>query len=456
MISEPRALTVTDLIDRRPLSRFQITTIALCGLVMVLDGFDAQSIGFLAPSMAETLGVPLKAFGPVFAGSLIGLMAASMAMGPVADRWGRKWSVVFSTLTFAIFAMLTGRANTFHEVVIFRFLTGLGLGGSMPNVVALTSEYAPKRLQHVLVTTLFCGMPLGALIGGLASSVMIPIWGWRSVFYLGGILPLVVSLVLIKALPESVRFLAVRGGDPQKIAKIMAHVAPELANAPVTSLVSPDRRHEGLPVKHLFTEGRAFGTILLWVPYFMNLLIIYFIVSWLPALLRQAAMPISAGVAAISMFSSGGIIGSVVQGRLMNGFGAYAVLLTEFVLSTLFIGSLAFLTVSFPLMMTVTFILGCSVQASQSGLSALAASFYPTAIRSTGVGWALGVGRIGSIVGPVLGGVMLSLDWNVQQIFLAGAIPALCAGAAVLLSSRLRGNATAYRPEPDPDRSEAV
>ena len=456
MISEPRALTVTDLIDRRPLSRFQITTIALCGLVMVLDGFDTQSIGFLVPSMAETLGVPLKVFGPVFAAGLTGLMTASMAAGPIGDRWGRKWVVVFSTLTFAIFAMLTGRATTFREVVILRFLTGLGLGGAQPNVVALASEYAPKRLQHVFVTALFSGMPLGALIGGLASSVMIPIWGWRSVFYLGGILPLVVSLALIKALPESVRFLAVRGGDPQKIAKIMAHVAPELADAPVTSLVSPGQRREGLPVKRLFTEGRAFGTILLWVPFFMNLLLLYFILSWLPALLRQAAMPISAGVAAISMFSFGGIVGSAGEGRLLNRFSAYGLLLTEFVLSTLLIGSLAFLTVSLPFIMTVTFILGCTVQGAQAGLSSLAAAFYPTAMRSTGVGWAFGFGRIGSIVGPVLGGVMLSLDWSVQQIFLAGAIPALCAGTAVMLSSCFRGHATAYGPGPDPDRSEAV
>jgi AAHS family 4-hydroxybenzoate transporter-like MFS transporter len=452
---ETRALAVTEVIDRRPLSRFQITTIALCGLVMVLDGFDTQCIGFLAPAMADTFVVPLKAFGLVFSASLVGLMISSMTMGPVADRWGRKWPVVFSTLTFAIFAILTGGANSINQVVIFRFLTGLGLGGAMPNVVALTSEYAPKRLQHTLVAALFCGMPLGALIGGLASSVMIPLWGWRSVFYLGGILPLVVALILIKALPESIRFLAVRGGDSRQIAKIMARVAPELTDVPVSSLIQTEGRREGLPVKRLFTEGRAFGTILLWIPYFMNLLILYFIVSWLPALLRQASMPISAGVTAISMFSLGGIVGSLVQGRLMNGFGPYLVMLVEFILSTLLIGSLAFLGGSFGLTMTVTFILGISVQGSQGGLSALAASFYPTAIRSTGIGWGLGIGRMGSIIGPLLGGILLKLDWSAQQIFLAGVIPSLCAGIAVMLSG-FRGSATTYHSAPDPDRADAA
>jgi MFS transporter, AAHS family, 4-hydroxybenzoate transporter len=456
MQTEPRALTVTDMIDQRPLSRFQITTIALCGLVMTFDGFDTMCIGFLAPSMANTFGVPLKNFGIVFSASLIGLMTASMALGPVADRWGRKWSVILPTIIFAAFSICTGRAHTFNEAALFRFLTGLGLGGAMPNVVALTSEYAPRRLQHICVTTLFCGMPLGALIGGLASSVMIPIWGWRSVFYLGGILPLAIAPILIKWLPESVRFLANRGGDPRKIAKIMAHVAPELANAPVSSLFLPEHRREGLPVRHLFRDGRAMGTVLLWVPYFMNLLNLYFIISWLPALLLHAAMPVSVGVAAISIFSLGGIVGSLIQGRLMRRFGAYMVLLLEFAVSTLLIGSLAFLASSYMFMMTVTFILGLSIEGSQGGVSALAAGFYPTAIRSTGIGWALGVGRMGSIVGPLLGGLLLQLDWSTQQIFLAGAVPAFCAAAAIMSSVFFPREATPYRSHSNPNLAEAI
>jgi len=181
------ALTVSEIIDQRPLSRFQISTIALCSLVLVLDGFDTQCIGFLAPSIADTLRIPLRAFGPVFAAGLFGLMIAAMTAGPIADRWGRKWPVVLSTLTFATFALLTARATSFDQLVILRFLTGLGLGGAMPNVVAVTSEYAPKRLLPVFVSMIFCGMPLGALLGGLVSSVMVPRWGWQSVFYVGGI-----------------------------------------------------------------------------------------------------------------------------------------------------------------------------------------------------------------------------------------------------------------------------
>lgn len=451
--SGARALTINEIIDRRPLSPFQVRIIVLCGVVLVLEGFDAQCIGFLAPSISETLRIPLRTFGPIFAAGLIGLMVAAMAIGPVADRWGRKWPLVAATLTFAVFSLLTARVTSFNELLILRFLTGLGLGGAMPNVVALTSEYAPKRLQSVLVAMLFCGIPLGALVSGLSSSVMIPTWGWRSVFYLGGILPLAVSLALITALPESVRFLSVRGANPLKIVAIMARISPELASAPLNLSISHDPASKGMPVSQLFAEGRAAGTILLWVPFFMNLLIIYFIVNWLPGLLRQSGMPVSAGIAAVSLFSLGGIVGALAEGRLMTGFGAYTVLLAEFGVSVLLIGALAYASSSYLLAMAVTFVLGVSVQGAQAGINAASASFYPTSMRATGVGWALGIGRIGSIIGPVFGGVLLSMEWTPQQILLSGMVPALCATVAVLTSNLLQTNASAYHSEPNPGRA---
>lgn len=443
-------LTIGEVLDNRPLSRLQIWTIVLCGLVLVLDGFDAQSLGFLASSMAKTLRVPVSSFGPIFGAALFGLMLSSMISGPIADRWGRKWPIIVSTLTFGGFTILAARATTFEQLLIFRFLTGLGLGGAMPNVVSLTCEYSPKRLVAILVGMLFCGMPMGALLGGMVGAVMLPRWGWPSVLYVGGVLPFAMALLLVPVLPESVRFLSVRGADPAKIRRILSRISPELASTQLQLATPQDHRGKGIPVKYLFTEGRAVGTLLLWVPYFMNLLIIYFIVSWVPALLQQAELPVSAGIKAILLFSLGGIAGSLSEGRLMNDIGAVILLVVEFGISTLLIGSLAF-TASLPLILTVTFVLGFTVQGAQAGLNALVASFYPTAIRSTGVGWALGVGRVGSIVGPVLGGIMLSIGWHAREIFLAGAVPALCAAVSIMLTSRLRGNSSAYRPELDPE-----
>ena len=233
MAIEPVSRTVSEIIDQQPVGRFQIWTIVLCGIVLTLDGFDAQTIGFLAPSMSQSLRIPLNTFGPIFSASLVGLMIAAMASGPIADRWGRKWPVISSTLLFAVFSILTAHVTSFNQLLVFRFLTGVGLGGAMPNVVAIASEYSPKRLLPLFVAALFAGMPFGGVICGTASRLLIPTLGWRSVFYVGGLLPLVIGVLSIKNLPESVRFLSARGAGSDRIAKIMAQISPEFAAAPV-------------------------------------------------------------------------------------------------------------------------------------------------------------------------------------------------------------------------------
>jgi MFS transporter, AAHS family, 4-hydroxybenzoate transporter len=451
MATEPRTLTVNDVIDGQPLSGFQIVTILLCSLVLLLDGFDTQAMGFLVPPIAEELGIPLSAFGPVLSAGLVGLMIGAMSAGPIADRWGRRWAIIVSSLVFGFFSLLTAGADSIRELVTLRFLTGLGLGGAMPNVVALASEYAPKRLQPILVTAIFAGMGGGAVLASLVGGALIPIWGWRSVFYVGGVLPIALALILIKTLPESVRFLTARGADAKHVNAIIRRIAPDLgdvrvsAGAPATSGRSPGNA-DGLPVAQLFREGRTAGTFLLWIPFFMNLLILYFILSWLPSLLRQAGMPVSAGITAVMVFSIGGILGALVQGPLMKAFGVFPTMVAEFLISLGLVVLASMIFANFPLMMVTTFILGISVQGAQAGLNVLSAMYYPTVIRSTGVGWALGVGRIGSIVGPILGGIMLSMQWTPQQIFMAGAIPAICAACAVLASGYLQGHVSPFRP----------
>jgi MFS transporter, AAHS family, 4-hydroxybenzoate transporter len=433
MNSETGLLNVGALMDDRQLSRFQLQVFALCGLIMLLDGFDALCMGFLAPAIAEDLGIPLQRFGPVFAASLFGLMVASMGCGPIADRWGRKWVIVVSTLTFGSFSLLTARASSLEELVVWRFLTGLGLGGAMTNIVALASEYMPKSRQLSLVTALFMGMPLGALVGSLLSSLMIPLWGWRSVLLLGGFLPLVVAMIAIKRLPESLKFLVLKRGDSRAIPQILQRIAPELSGTTVTLTAANDDQTGEYSIKQLFTEGRAAGTVLLWIPFFMNLLIIYFIVSWLPGLLRQLGMPVSAGVLAVSVYSIGGIIGNLLQGRLMSNGRADWVLSIEFGTSAVLIAFLAFAGDSLALTLAVTMVLGICVNGAQAGLNGIAAGFYPTSIRATGVGWASGIGRIGSIIGPTVGGALLSMQWTPQQILLAATLPALGAATASLI-----------------------
>jgi len=442
---------VAHIIDDRPLSGFQLWTIVLCGVVVILDGFDTQCMGFLVPHIADSLHIPIPSFGPVLSAALIGLMIAAMASGPIADRWGRRSVVIVSVVVFGIFALLTARADSLRELVLYRFLTGLGLGGAMPNAVALTAEYTPRRIQPNVVGAIFVGMPAGALIASQAASILIPLWGWRSVFVVGGVLPLLLALLLIKLLPESVRFLSATGSDPERVAAILRRIdgRQSTVDSPQSTvdrdMSAHDEPRKGVPVKHLFTEGRAAGTLLLWVPFFMNLLMLYFFISWLPALLRQSGMPPSAGVEAVAMFSLGGIFGTLFEGSVMKVFGARTLLLFEFLICTALIASLAQVGASLAPMLMVSLVLGICMQGAQSGLNALAAGFYPTAVRATGIGWALGVGRIGSIVGPSLGGVLLSLNWTPDRIFMAGIAPALCAAIAIVLTRWLPDRSNAFR-----------
>ncbi len=441
----PQTTSVTDVIDRRSMGVFQIITVTICGLVLVLDGFDAQTINFLSTSIAQTTHISIKTFGPILSMSLIGLMIAALATGPIADRVGRKWPVVFSMFSFAIFSLLTAHATTRKEFLVLRFLTGLGLGGAMPNVVALASEYMPRRLLPVLVPVLFVGMPLGGMICGFASASMIPRWGWPSVFYLGGILPLVIALILIGVLPESIQFLAARQKNPRKIAMILARISPEFARPDAEIPIGArDKAEKGVPVIDLFLEGRAVGTILLWIPYFMNLLLIYFISGWLPALLREEGMSVSAAARAAAFVSVGGIFGCLIEGPLLKWFGSYTILIGEYALGGALIAALALVPASYVWTLAMTFGVGLMIIGSQGGLNALAANFYPVSMRSTGVGWALGVGRVGSIVGPWIGGTFLLAGWETRQMLLFAAVVAVVAFIAILASKIVRRSASPY------------
>lgn len=440
--SPPRSVAVrlSDVIDERSMSTLQITTVGLCMLVAVLDGFDTQTIGFLAPAISKTLGIALAQFGSVFTSGLVGLMIGAVTLGSFADRFGRKKMLVLSTFAFGACAFLTAFAHTLPQLLAIRFLTGIGLGGAMPNVVSLASEFSPRRHARVCVTLLFCGMPAGAVLGGIVSAALLSRYGWHAVFYIGGILPIAVALAVLAWMPESVKYLIAKrngGNGDLRVRRTMLRIAPDLAAHNVV-FVDQERKYLGIPVRHLFTEGRASKTILLWIPYFMNLLVLYFVISWLPAVLVLSGHPVSMGIEAITAFSVGGIAGSLAQGRLMNRFGVAPVLLGEFAVFVALVVVLALLPLGNTLIIAATLGAGAAVQGAQAGLNSLAAEIYPTSMRATGVGWALGVGRIGSILGPAAGSLMLAYHWNAQHIFLAGVVPGCIAGLAIVLAWRTR------------------
>ncbi|MCL6599477.1 MAG: MFS transporter [Alicyclobacillus macrosporangiidus] len=427
-----REVNVNDLIDAGRLRGIQLGVILLCGLIATLDGFDLQSISFVAPVLTKLWGIKSAELGPVFSASLAGLMIGALVSGPVADRVGRKAVVVVSVFAFGAFSLLTTLSGNVQELVVYRFLTGVGLGGSMPNVIALTAEYSPERLRRTLITTMWFGVPIGVVAGGLLAAWMIPSFGWKSVFYLGGGVPVVIGLIALFGLPESLRFLVNRGARAERLAAVVKRLNPQLAVTPDTVFVLREQRLAGLPVKHLFGHGYAVNTLLLWVAFFMNLFINYFVTNWMPTVLQKAGLPLSSSIVGLVMLEAGGLIGGVIIGRWgdrsdknLKNILAWALLLNAVAVV------LIRYTHGEASLMMMLFITGLLFVGAQFGMNAVAATIYPTSIRSTGIGWALGVGRVGSIIGPLVGGAIVGFLPNPTEMFAVAAVPSLLGAIAL-------------------------
>lgn len=439
IMGQASIVNIPDFINRNRMSGFQMLIVALCSLVILLDGFDTQAISFVVPLLAPHLGVKIADFGPIFGAGLFGLTIGALFLGPFADRFGRKIMIILSVLIFGIFALATIWVETFGQLLLVRFLAGLGLGAAMPNVIAMTSEYAPVRLRATLVAGTFAAFPLGAVIGGALSAKFVPVYGWQVVFLGGGILPLIFAALLIFMLPESIRFLVHRGNAQARIAEILGRIDP--AHKPVgqEQFVTGEARLSGMPVVELFREGRAAMTLLLWVPYFTDLLMLFFMYSWLPSLMGKAGLPISEAIFATVLFNLGGVVGALVQGGLIDRFGYFRVLGVAYVIAAACFAAVGYLAVPSAILLVVIALGGACAIGAQCGANALATSLYPTSIRATGLGWALGIGRIGSIVGPVVGGVLISMNWSNKDLFLISGLPGLLAALAIILLAGLVG-----------------
>src|SRR5881227_1623985 len=236
-VSRASPVDVAEFIDQQPVGGFQIRLLLTCAAVLFLDGFDTQAIGYVAPALAKEWGLSKGALGPVFSAGLFGLMIGALLFGPLADRIGRKKIIILSTLAFGIGALVTAFVNDLNTLLAIRFLTGLGLGGAMPNAVAMTSEFNPRRRRATMVMIMFCGFSVGAALGGLLAAALIPQFGWRSVFIVGGVAPLLLVPVLVFQLPESVRFLALTGRANDRVAELLGLIGPKAAFAPATQFV---------------------------------------------------------------------------------------------------------------------------------------------------------------------------------------------------------------------------
>jgi AAHS family 4-hydroxybenzoate transporter-like MFS transporter len=435
MTASARPVNVQTLLNEHPFSPFQWLIFALCFFIVLLDGFDTAAIGFIAPSLIKEWGASKAALAPVLSAALFGLAAGALSAGPLADRLGRKRVLVGSVLVFGVACLASSFARDLTELSLLRFLTGVGLGAAMPNAVTLMSEFCPDQRRATLTNAMFCGFPLGAAFGGFLAAWMIPNFGWRSVLVLGGITPLVLVILLVLFLPESVRYMVAQAQPVERVRAVLARIAGaakvELASRFVLTESAPaSDAKSGLGV--VLSPAYRLGTFMLWLAYFMGLVIFYALINWMPVLFKDAGIDPKTATLISALFPLGGV-GAVYFGWLMDRFNANRIIAVGYGLTAVAIWAIGQMVGQVGALVLIVFLAGAIMNTSQSSLPALAAAFYPTRGRATGVAWMLGIGRFGGIAGSFLVATLASRQMGFADIFTVVAIPSVIAAVALLV-----------------------
>ncbi|MDF3829423.1 MULTISPECIES: MFS transporter [unclassified Pseudocitrobacter] len=423
-MAQTQRLDVRELINTQPLSRYQKLVIFLGFAVIALDGFDIAIMGFIAPVLKQEWGVSNHELGFVISTALIGLALGAMFSGPLADWLGRKKIIINSVFFFGFWTVATAFSQNIEQMIFFRFMTGLGLGAAMPNISTLVSEYAPERKRSFIITVIFCGFTFGAAIGGFTASWLIPMYGWHSLMALGGILPLLFVPILLWKLPESVRFLVIKQAPAGQICAILQRLYPgQIADN--VSFVLPTQPVSGNAMRIVLSPQYRFGTLMLWLIYFMGLFLVYILGSWLPTLVKEIGLTVSQAAIMTAIYQAGGTVGSLFAGWLMDRINPHRALGAIFAVGGLVTMAIGFAAASFTLLCLLALISGACLNGANTGMNALSARFYPTQARATGSSWMHGVGRIGAILSAFAGAEMLAMDLKFETVFLLLGIPAL-------------------------------
>ncbi|BAP44603.1 MFS transporter [Pseudomonas sp. 21LCFQ02] len=433
-----QTLDVQRFINDQPLSAFQWRVVILCFLIVFLDGLDTAAMGFIAPALSQEWGIERASLGPVMSAALIGMVFGALGSGPLADRFGRKLVLVAAVFLFGLFSLLSAYSSNLDQLLILRLLTGIGLGAAMPNATTLLSEYTPERLKSLLVTSMFCGFNLGMACGGFVSAKLIPALGWHSLLLIGGLLPLLLVPALMLWLPESARFLVVRNRGSAKVRKVLEPIAPA-ALVGVTDFSVPEQSTVSSRnvFKVIFSGTYSTGTLLLWLTYFMGLVIVYLLTSWLPTLLRDSGASLEQSAVIGALFQLGGVLSAVGVGWAMDRYNPHWVIGIAYGLAGVFAWLVGKSLDSVLLLASLVLVAGMCINGAQSAMPSLAARFYPTQGRATGVSWMLGIGRFGAILGAWAGATLLGLGWNFEQVLTALIVPASLAALAILLKGRV-------------------
>ena len=424
-------ININTLVDEAKFTPFHWGVLIWCLLIIIFDGYDLVIYGVALPLLMQEWSLSAVQAGLLASTALFGMMFGAMCFGTLSDKIGRKKTIMICVGIFSGFTFCGAFASTPVEFGILRFLAGLGIGGVMPNVVALMTEYAPKRIRSTLVALMFSGYAIGGMASALLGAWLVPVYGWKIMFYIA-IIPCLALPLIWKFLPESLMYLTSKH-QTDTTRTIVSKIAPEqVLTTDIQFVLNEVSEEDNAPLKALFQQGRSFSTFMFWIAFFMCLLMVYALGSWLPKLMIQAGYSLGASMIFLFALNIGGMVGAIGGGALADRFHIKKVLSIMFMC-----GALALILLGFnsPQMVLYTLIAvaGAATIGSQILLYTFVAQYYPTTVRSTGMGWASGIGRIGAIVGPVLTGALLTMNLPHQMNFLVIAIPGVIASLAIFM-----------------------
>jgi AAHS family 4-hydroxybenzoate transporter-like MFS transporter len=426
-------VNIQTFLNEHPFSGFQWRIFVMCFVVVLLDGFDTAAIGFIAPSLVAEWHISRPALAPVLSAALFGLAFGALAAGPLSDRLGRRLLLIVSVTVFGLACLASAWSGDLFQLTVLRFVTGLGLGAAMPNAVTMMSEYCPDQRRATLTNLMFCGFPLGAAFGGFLAAWMIPHFGWRSVLVLGGVTPLILAVLLMIVMPESVRYMVAKNHPVEKIRAALSRVSASAARATAFIMTEQAPRTSakgGLSV--VLSRSYVVGSVMLWLAYFMGLVIFYASINWMPILLKEAGLTPQRATLISALFPLGGV-GAVLFGMLMDRFNPNRVIAAGYALTAVTVYAIGQSIGDVGWLMVSVFAAGILMNTAQSSMPALAAAFYPTQGRATGVAWMLGIGRFGGIAGSFLVAELTRRQFTFAGIFTVVAVAGLIACVALLI-----------------------
>lgn len=430
-------LDIERLVDDQKLGRFNLNLIFWSFLAMFADGYEITAIAFAAPELVRDWGLDTASMGPVFSASLFGILFGAPLLGYVGDRYGRKAAIIAACLICGGATLAMAFAQSIGELLALRFVTGIGIGGLMPNTVSLTSELSPKRFRAMLIVLMFTGITLGGGAPSLIAAMLVPQFGWPVLFVIGGTFPLLIALCLYFALPESVKFLALRPERKDDLRRVLGRVRPDVSFPDTAEIVmsraAPDA---GSGLRQIFDRELQWITLLLWFCFGMTLMANYFLNSWMPILFEEIGLEPDEAALASGLYHLGGTLGGLLISILLDRVGV-VVIAAFLLLAGPVVAAIGAASVPYGALLALSLGSGVFVLGAQFGNNAAAGMLYPTEIRAKAVGLAFSVGRFGSILGPLLGGILIGRNWPLDRLFLAAATPLAAGAVAALLLTRI-------------------